>query len=130
MPSRDLKEGDVAMQNFLVIYIDTPESRTRSGWGQLDANEVLARRAQGVRAWNDWAERNKAAIVDPGSPTGKTKRLGPAGLSDGANAIMAYTIVRAESHEAAARLFENHPHFTIFPGEAVEIMPCLPIPAM
>ena len=25
-------------------------------------------------------------------------------------------VVRAKSHEAAARLFEMHPHFTIFPG--------------
>jgi hypothetical protein len=25
-------------------------------------------------------------------------------------------------------MFENHPHFAIFPGEAVEIMPVLPIP--
>ena len=37
--------------------------------------------------------------------------------------------VRADSHEAAAKLFENHPHFTIFPGESVEVMPVLPIPA-
>lgn len=28
----------------------------------------------------------------------------------------------------AAGLFENHPHFTIVPGEAVEVMPVLPIP--
>jgi hypothetical protein len=36
--------------------------------------------------------------------------------------------VRAESHAAAVKLFENHPHFTIFPGESVEVMPILPIP--
>ena len=35
-----------------------------------------------------------------------------------------------ESHEAAAQLFLNHPHFTIFPGESVELMECLPIPGM
>ena len=40
----------------------------------------------------------------------------------------AFTVVRAESHEAAAKLFEQHPHFAIFPGDAVEIMPVLPIP--
>jgi hypothetical protein len=28
------------------------------------------------------------------------------------------------------KLFENHPHFTIFPGEAIEVMECLPIPGM
>ena len=27
-----------------------------------------------------------------------------------------------------AKLFEKHPHFTIFPGDSVEIMECLPIP--
>jgi hypothetical protein len=40
----------------------------------------------------------------------------------------AFIIVRADSHEAAAKLFEKHPHFTIFPGESVEVMPVLPIP--
>ena len=117
------------MQNFLAIFIATDVSRARSNWGALSPDEVAQKRAAGVAAWNDWVERNKASIVDPGSPIGKTKRADPAGVSDGANTIAAYTIVRAESHEAAARLFENHPHFTIFPGEAVEVMPCLPIPA-
>jgi len=28
-------------------------------------------------------------------------------------------------HEAAAKLFQSHPHFTIFPGDAVEVMECL-----
>ncbi len=44
------------------------------------------------------------------------------------NEMGAFTVVRAGSHEAAAKLFENHPHFAIFPGERVEIMPVLPIP--
>lgn len=118
------------MQNFLAIFTATPEAQARSDWGQLDARAVQARQAEGVRAWNDWVERNKIAIIDPGSPIGKTKRVDPAGISDSANTISAYTIVRAETHEAAARLFENHPHFTIFPGEAVEIMPCFAIPVV
>jgi hypothetical protein len=32
------------------------------------------------------------------------------------------------SVHTAAKLFENHPHFAIFPGESVEIMPVLSIP--
>jgi hypothetical protein len=39
-----------------------------------------------------------------------------------------YIVIEAESHDAAARLFVNHPHFTIFPGDSVEIMEVLPIP--
>jgi len=37
-------------------------------------------------------------------------------------------VVRAASHEAAAKMFEKHPHFAIFPGEGVDIMPVMPIP--
>jgi hypothetical protein len=41
-----------------------------------------------------------------------------------------FIVVKAESHEAAARLFEGHPHFAIFPGDSVEVMECLPVPGM
>jgi hypothetical protein len=71
---------------------------------------------------------NAAAIVDHGGPLGKTKRASPEGVSDIKNVMSGYVIVQAESHEAAARIFENHPHFSIFPGDSVEIMECLPLP--
>ena len=45
----------------------------------------------------------------------ETKRASHEGISDIKNSMTAYVIVQAESHDAAARLFENHPHFTIFP---------------
>jgi len=34
---------------------------------------------------------------------------------------------RAVDFVAAARMFEKHPHFTVFPGDSVQIMECLPI---
>jgi hypothetical protein len=63
-----------------------------------------------------------------GGPLGKTKKVTQRGIDDTSNELGAFTVVRAESHEAAAKLFEGHPHFTIFPGESIEIMPVLPIP--
>jgi hypothetical protein len=42
--------------------------------------------------------------------------------------MSACTVVRADSHEAAAKLFDKHPHLSIFPGDSVESMPVLPIP--
>ena len=38
---------------------------------------------------------------------------------------MTVFVVRAPSHKAAAKLFEGHPHFTIFPCDAVDVMPLL-----
>jgi DNA/RNA endonuclease YhcR with UshA esterase domain len=63
-----------------------------------------------------------------GGPLGKTKRVDAAGVNDISNEMGGFTVVRAASHEDAAKMFENHPHFTIFPGERVEVMPVLPIP--
>ena len=51
------------------------------------------------------------------------------GISDARNELAGYIVVNADSIEAAARLFDNHPHFTIFPGDAVDIMPFLTDPA-
>ena len=118
------------MKKFLAIYIGTDASFERSGWNKLDEPARKAREAQGMKAWNDWGATHAAAIVDQGTPLGKTKSASPDGLTDIKNAMAAYTIIQAESHEAAAKLFENHPHFTIFPGDSVEIMECLPLPAM
>jgi hypothetical protein len=44
--------------------------------------------------------------------------------------VTAYVLIEAESHDAAAQLFANHPHFSIFPGQSVEIMECLPMPKL
>lgn len=83
---------------------------------------------EGKQAWGKWVEANAASIVDNGSPLGKTKRISAEGIADTKNELTAYTVVQAESHEAAAKLFEGHPHFTVFPGDAIEVMECTPIP--
>src|SRR5262249_51038659 len=72
---------------------------------------------EGIAAWKAWVEKHQAAIVGMGGPLGKTKKVSEHGIEDISNLMSAYTVVRAESHDAAAKLFERHPHFTIFPGE-------------
>jgi hypothetical protein len=114
------------MKKFCAIYLGTPAAMEK--WNKLDEAKRKEREQAGMKAWNDWVTKNKSAIVDVGSPLGKTKRADANGISDTRNAMAAYTIVQAESHDAAAQLFQNHPHFTLFPGEAIEIMECLPIP--
>lgn len=114
------------MKNFLAIYIGSQAAREQ--WSAMDDAIRKGREEAGVSAWRDWAIANSAVIVDHGSPLGKTKRASPEGVTDIKNVMAAYVIVRAESHEAAAKLFDGHPHFTIFPGDSVEIMECLPLP--
>lgn len=115
------------MKNFLAIYTGTKAGR--EAWEKLDERERKQREAAGMAAWGEWATRHASAIVERGTPLGTTKRIGPDGISDVTNNIVAYVIVKAESHEAAAKMFVKHPHFTNFPGDSVEIMECLPLPA-
>lgn len=117
------------MRKFMAIYVGTADAQRRSGWQDLSEDERNKRINAGFDAWMAWGETHKSAIVENGGPLGKTKRTGPEGVSDIKNAMVGYVIVQAESHEAAANMFEGHPHFTIFPGDSVEIMECLPIPA-
>ena len=97
-------------------------------WNSLPEAERRAKEREGIAAWKAWVEKHQGAIVAMGGPLGKTKKITQRGIEDISNEMGAFTVVRAESNEAAAKLFENHPHFTIFPGEAVEVMPVLPIP--
>jgi hypothetical protein len=116
------------MKTFLAVYLGSLNAPGQAQWNKLDDVTRQARIASGMKAWGDWMQKHHAAVVVEGGPLGKTKRASSDGVSDMKNNMSGYVVVKAESHEAAARMFENHPHFAIFPGESVEIMEVLPIP--
>lgn len=114
-------------KKFLAVYTGTPENGD-SKWNQLSDADKKQKTEAGMKAWGEWAQKYAANIKDMGSPLGKTKLVNENGISDIRNALTAYTLIEADSHEEAARMFLNHPHFAIFPGDAVEIVECLPMP--
>ena len=113
---------------FLAVFLGSKTSANMAAWNALPEAERRAREQRGMAAWKAWVEKHQAALVAMGGPLGKTKKVSAGGIADVSNAMGAFMVVQAPSHEAAAKLFEKHPHFTIFPGEAVEVMPVLPIP--
>jgi phosphoketolase len=114
---------------YLAVFVGSKTGAKMTAWNALSETERKAKEKAGIAAWKAWVEKHHSSLVEMGGPLGKTKRVAQGGITDISNELTAFTVVRAESHEAAARMFENHPHFAIFPGEAVEIMPVLPIPA-
>ena len=105
------------------------KTRPRSAaWNALTERQRRAREQEGIAARQSWTEQQRGAIIAMGGPLGKTKRVDPQGSRDITNQRAACTVVRAPSLDAAARMFEQHPHVTLFPGEAIEVMPILPIP--
>ncbi|QDK45417.1 hypothetical protein DOM22_09775 [Bdellovibrio sp. ZAP7] len=116
------------MKRFLATYMGSPNSSKKAEWDKLPEEQRKSLEKAGMEAWQKWGQEHHKAIVDMGAPIGKTKLANKDGISNSHNMITAFTVVEAESHEAAAKMFVNHPHFTIFPGESVEIMECLPMP--
>jgi hypothetical protein len=113
---------------FLAVFLGGKGTAKAAAWDALPEAERNARMQRGMAGWKAWVEKHQAAIVTMGGPLGKTKKVDPKGVADTSNLLTAFTVVRASSHEAAAKMFEDHPHFAIFPGESIEIMPVLPIP--
>lgn len=118
------------MKTFLAVYLGSPSSASSKRWAAMDTAAQAAKDAEGVKAWIEWGKSNADSIVENGPPLGKTKRVDLTGIRDVTNELTGYALVRAETHEDAAKLFLNHPHFSIFAGAAVEVMECLPMPEM
>jgi hypothetical protein len=114
--------------SYLAVFLGSKSSPQRVAWDALSDGDRRAKEREGMAAWKAWVDKHQAVIVAMGGPVGKTKKVSQRGTEDTSNNVGAFMVVRADSHEAAAKLFEKHPHFTNFPGESVEIMPVLPIP--
>jgi hypothetical protein len=112
----------------MAVFIGTATAVEQSAWSAQDPAIRAELEARGMAAWGAWMASHADRIVDPGAPLGKTRRASPDGIANTTNNLAAYIIVQAESHEAAARMFDQHPHFAIFPGDSVEIMEILPVP--
>lgn len=115
------------MKQYLAVFTGTSEGMEK--FKALDEATRKDREQKGMMAWGKWMADHSKDLVFNGSPLGKTKLVSNKGINDIRNNMGAFVVVQAESHEAAAKMFIEHPHFTIFPGDGVEVMECLPIPS-
>ena len=103
---------------FFVTY-QMPHSGL-DAWMLLAEEERKAQEEQMQTEWNAWMEAHKDIVIETAG-VGKPKRITATGIEDVRNDIMMYSFIEAESLEAAAELFEGHPHFGI-PGGWIEVM--------
>jgi hypothetical protein len=113
---------------YVALFTGNRESARAQAFFSAPEAERKAKEQEGIAAWGAWMHKHADVLAFHGGPLGKTKRVTPEGIADYSNNLGGFVVVRADSHEAAAKLFENHPQFTIFPGEGVEVMPIMPIP--
>ncbi|RKG51581.1 hypothetical protein D7X30_35395 [Corallococcus sp. AB011P] len=110
---------------YLAVFLSNKTSPRWRAWYAMSEDEKRAKDQEGFAALKAWDEKYRDAIVYEGGPLGKTKRTSLEGVADVVNELTVFVVVRAPSHEAAAKMFENHPHMAIFPCDAVDVMPLL-----
>lgn len=89
-------------------------------WMKLPETERKAQELQMQSEWNAWMAAHASAITETAG-VGKPKRITSTGIEDARNDLMMYSFVEADSLEAAADMFKDHPHFGI-PGGVIEVM--------
>lgn len=110
------------MPLFLAVYTMTRADLAR--FRALPKADQDAVDAKGLPEWEAWETRNAAFIVNKGGMVGKTTRITRDGsIAPASNDFCGYVIVEADTAEAAAALFADHPHIRTFPGDGVDVMP-------
>ena len=113
------------MKKFLVLYM-----APAANFEKMMRDFTPEQQQKGMQAWMAWMNANKSSLVDGGAPVGKTKRVDANGASDTRNEIGGYSIVQAESHDAATKIFgKDQPHLQM-PGAWIEIVEIMQLPGM
>ena len=90
------------MTNFVVLYSGSTMPET-----EAETNEMMA-------AWGAWYGGMSESIVDGGNPFSAAKSIGSDGvISDGAvgsHPASGYTVISADSLDAAMQTVVGHPH--------------------
>jgi len=104
------------MKKYLALYM-----ASGADFERMMKEATPEQRKQGMDAWGKWGDKHKREIVEMGAPVGKTKKVTKAGVEAMKNQVGGYTIVQANSHDEAAKIFSDSAHF-MMPGAWVEVM--------
>jgi hypothetical protein len=80
--------------------------------------------------WNSWAGRVGDRMVDFGTPLAGGVRVSPDGSSPSTREVAGYSIIEADSFDAALELAKNHPHLKMAGGCEIEVHEAQPVPGM
>jgi hypothetical protein len=110
------------MKKFVAIYMapmaEIDKFRTSSSPERLkEVND----------SWMKWVKAHEKSLVDRGSPTGKNKRVSKDKVQDVRNEVIGYSVVQAETHEEATKIFKDAPNLQI-PGAYVEVLEHFELP--
>jgi hypothetical protein len=101
------------MANYLLAY---------KGGGMAETPEA---QEAAMKAWGDWFETLGAAVVDGGAPFGPSTAVTANGPASPTAALTGYSVLSADSIDAAAKLAKGCP--VLSSGGTVEVYEALPM---
>jgi hypothetical protein len=116
------------MKRFFALF-QIPASVMEDWKKNTKPEDMKAASEKMMGEWQKWMKAHEKNLADKGAPLGKTKRITSAGVADIRNDLNWYSIVEAESHDAAAKIFLDNPHLQI-PQATIEVMEIPPMPQM
>lgn len=106
------------MKYFTVLY--SAPIATIDEWMKKPEADRKAEEAKMKGEWDAWLAAHKDAVLNT-IALGANKRATKEGVADMRNDLMLSSYVQAESADAAAEIFKDHPHLRLS-GAAIDIM--------
>lgn len=110
--------SNAPLTKFIVFY--SIPAAVMADWSKTDEKVRKDAESKMKAEWQKWMGEH-AGMIKTSDACGKTKKITASGVTDTRNDICLYSIIEAESHEAAAKVFEKHPHLQI-PQAYIEVM--------
>jgi hypothetical protein len=122
MPAREEK----SVPKYMVLYRSSVSPKE-----QMASTDSEAAKA-GMELWMNWAGRVGTAMADMGSPVGSVATVTASGSTGDASRpfIGGFSVLEADSLDAAEKLLDDHPHFHAPGDPSIEVLEFLPIPGM
>jgi hypothetical protein len=108
------------MKKFLVLYRSSASNQEQM------AKTTPEQRKSMMDAWGVWMKKAGPALLDVGAPIGSSSLLRG---TPAPGHVGGYSIVQAESIDAARSLFDGHPHFAA-PNASIELLEVMSMPGM
>ena len=111
------------MAKFMVLYLSSVIAQDQ----MTDASPEQAQK--GLAMWLRWAERAGSAVVDLGSPLGRSRLVPTGAAAETGTPIAEFSVLEADSADDVVKLLDDHPHLQM-PGAVIEVLEYLQIPGM
>jgi hypothetical protein len=112
------------MKKYIVLYHASQEVSKKMA--AATPEEMKA----GMEPWMDWAKKCGTGLVDMGTPLGGGMKVTKNGTSPSTKEVVGYSILQANSMDAAVEMLKNHPHLNWTEGCEIEVHESLLVPGM